>query len=84
MVSQHIADHMADEGIQRQELKRLWLHQANKSMNDFIGKKAAFKWEIPAHREFAFGITKDFFDRIACGIDCGGSNPACPAAPVSS
>ncbi|MFC4213723.1 beta-ketoacyl-ACP synthase III [Pseudophaeobacter arcticus] len=39
MVSQHIADHMADEGIQRQELKRLWLHQANKSMNDFIGKK---------------------------------------------
>lgn len=39
MVSQHIADHMADEGIQRDALKRLWLHQANKSMNDFIGKK---------------------------------------------
>ncbi|OIQ42206.1 MAG: beta-ketoacyl-ACP synthase III [Roseobacter sp. MedPE-SWde] len=39
MVSQHIADHMADEGVEREELKRLWLHQANKSMNDFIGKK---------------------------------------------
>ncbi|GAA6195328.1 beta-ketoacyl-ACP synthase III [Pseudophaeobacter sp.] len=39
MVSQHIANHMADEGIQRDALKRLWLHQANKSMNDFIGKK---------------------------------------------
>ncbi|MEP2716801.1 beta-ketoacyl-ACP synthase III [Pseudophaeobacter sp.] len=40
MVSQHIAGHMADEGIQSNDLKRLWLHQANKSMNDFIGKKA--------------------------------------------
>jgi len=40
MVSQHIANHMADEGIQSDDLKRLWLHQANKSMNDFIGKKA--------------------------------------------
>lgn len=39
MVSQHIAGHMADEGIESSELKRLWLHQANKSMNDFIGKK---------------------------------------------
>ena len=39
MVSQHIADHMAAEGVEREELKRLWLHQANKSMNDFIGKK---------------------------------------------
>lgn len=39
MVSQHIASHMADEGVEREELKRLWLHQANKSMNDFIGKK---------------------------------------------
>jgi len=39
MVSQHIASHMAAEGVDREELKRLWLHQANKSMNDFIGKK---------------------------------------------
>jgi beta-ketodecanoyl-[acyl-carrier-protein] synthase len=39
MVSKHIADHMADEGVQADDLKRLWLHQANKTMNDFIGKK---------------------------------------------
>jgi beta-ketodecanoyl-[acyl-carrier-protein] synthase len=39
MVSDHIADHMANEGIQATDLKRIWLHQANKSMNDFIGKK---------------------------------------------
>ena len=39
LVSKHIADHMADEGWQADDLKRLWLHQANKAMNDFIGKK---------------------------------------------
>lgn len=39
MVSQHIAAHMADAGFERADLRRLWLHQANKSMNDFIGKK---------------------------------------------
>ncbi|MBX3446377.1 MAG: beta-ketoacyl-ACP synthase III [Parvibaculaceae bacterium] len=39
MVSQLILDHMADEGLDPKELKRMWLHQANKSMNDFIGRK---------------------------------------------
>ncbi|UTS81301.1 Beta-ketodecanoyl-[acyl-carrier-protein] synthase [Phaeobacter piscinae] len=39
MVSQHIAEHMEAEGVANTELKRLWLHQANKTMNDFIGKK---------------------------------------------
>ena len=39
MVADHIAGHMSDEGVQASDLKRLWLHQANKSMNDFIGRK---------------------------------------------
>ncbi|WP_170558956.1 beta-ketoacyl-ACP synthase III [Ruegeria atlantica] len=39
MVSKHISDHMDAEGIHSDDLKRLWLHQANKTMNDFIGKK---------------------------------------------
>ena len=39
MVSAHIADHMQDEEVQASDLKRLWLHQANKTMNDFIGRK---------------------------------------------
>ncbi|MEM1006747.1 MAG: beta-ketoacyl-ACP synthase III [Pseudomonadota bacterium] len=39
MVSRHISDHMTDEGVESGDLKRLWLHQANKTMNDFIGKK---------------------------------------------
>ena len=39
MVSQLIIDHLQEEQIDTDEIKRLWLHQANKSMNDFIGKK---------------------------------------------
>jgi beta-ketodecanoyl-[acyl-carrier-protein] synthase len=39
MVSQLILEHMADEGLDPKDLKRMWLHQANKNMNDFIGRK---------------------------------------------
>ena len=39
MVSTHIAEHMGDAGLQGADLTRMWLHQANKSMNDLIGKK---------------------------------------------
>lgn len=39
MVSQLILEHMADEKLDPKDLKRMWLHQANKSMNDFIGRK---------------------------------------------
>ncbi len=39
LVSAHIASHMVEEGVKAEDLKRLWLHQANKTMNDFIGRK---------------------------------------------
>jgi len=39
LVSSHIADHLAEAGVAADDLKRLWLHQANKTMNDYIGKK---------------------------------------------
>ncbi|MEJ6394105.1 beta-ketoacyl-ACP synthase III [Gymnodinialimonas sp. 2305UL16-5] len=39
LVSKHIAEHMDSEGVEAADLKRLWLHQANKTMNDYIGKK---------------------------------------------
>ncbi len=39
MVSKHILDHLASEGVDAADLKRLWLHQANLAMNDFIGRK---------------------------------------------
>ncbi len=34
-----ILGHLADEGIAPGDLSRLWLHQANKNMNDLIGAK---------------------------------------------
>ncbi|ART99801.1 beta-ketoacyl-ACP synthase III [Yoonia vestfoldensis] len=39
LVSQHIADHLQAEGVAADSLRRLWLHQANKTMNDYIGRK---------------------------------------------
>ncbi len=39
VVSKHILAHLEELGIAPDDLKRLWLHQANKTMNDFIGKK---------------------------------------------
>ena len=39
VVSQHILGHLEEAAIRPDELKRLWLHQANKAMNDFIGRK---------------------------------------------
>ncbi|RYH01918.1 beta-ketoacyl-ACP synthase III [Salipiger sp. IMCC34102] len=39
LVSDHMAAHMAEEGLAAEDIKRLWLHQANKSMNAYIGRK---------------------------------------------
>jgi beta-ketodecanoyl-[acyl-carrier-protein] synthase len=39
MVAELMLGHLADEKIEPAALSRLWLHQANKSMNDLIGEK---------------------------------------------
>ena len=39
IVAQLMSEHLADNGIAPDQLKRMWLHQANKSMNDLIGKR---------------------------------------------
>lgn len=39
LVVGHIQSHLADSNTPAEDLKRLWLHQANKSMNDFIGRR---------------------------------------------
>ncbi len=39
MVTELMLSHIADENIEPGDLARLWLHQANKSMNDLIGEK---------------------------------------------
>ncbi len=64
MVSQHIADHMADEGVVSTDLKRLWLHQANKSMNDFIGKKVLGRDPEPGEQP---NILQDYANTSSAG-----------------
>lgn len=39
MVSEMIAEHAADLGVDPKGLKRLWLHQANINMNELIGRR---------------------------------------------
>ncbi|MFN3930272.1 MAG: beta-ketoacyl-ACP synthase III [Brevundimonas sp.] len=47
MVSEMIIDHAADLGVDPAPLKRLWLHQANINMNQFIGRKVLGREPTP-------------------------------------
>ncbi|MEN0066425.1 MAG: beta-ketoacyl-ACP synthase III [Myxococcota bacterium] len=38
LVVEHIREHLHEEGVPPTGLRRLWLHQANKTMNDYIGR----------------------------------------------
>lgn len=64
MVSQHIAGHMADSNIANTDLKRLWLHQANKAMNDFIGKKVLGRTPEPGEQP---NILQDYANTSSAG-----------------
>ena len=39
LVAQMITDHLAANNLQASGLRRMWLHQANRNMNNFIAKK---------------------------------------------
>jgi len=39
MVAAHINSHLQSQGLENESLKRLWLHQANLTMNHLIGKR---------------------------------------------
>ena len=64
LVSRHIADHMAEEGVGLENLKRLWLHQANKAMNDFIGKKVLGRVPEPGEQP---NILQDYANTSSAG-----------------
>lgn len=64
MVSKHIADHMDSEGLNSSDLKRLWLHQANKTMNDFIGKKVLGREPEPGEQP---NILQDYANTSSAG-----------------
>ncbi len=64
LVSKHIAAHMADEGVAAADLKRLWLHQANKTMNDYIGKKVLGRDPEPGEQP---NILQDYANTSSAG-----------------
>ena len=64
LVSAHIADHMAAEGIAASDLKRLWLHQANKAMNDYIGRKVLGREPAPGEQP---NILQDYANTSSAG-----------------
>lgn len=39
MAAEHISKHLAEHGFAPADVRRYWLHQANLSMNQFIGRK---------------------------------------------
>jgi len=64
LVSKHIAAHMEEEGIAATDLKRLWLHQANKTMNDYIGKKVLGRDPEPGEQP---NILQDYANTSSAG-----------------
>lgn len=64
MVSAHILHHLAGEGIAPDSLRRLWLHQANKTMNDFIGRKVLGRDPAPGEQP---NILQEFANTSSAG-----------------
>ena len=64
MVADHIGGHMSDNGLESADLKRIWLHQANKSMNDFIGRKVLGREPEPGEQP---NILQDYANTSSAG-----------------
>ena len=64
IVSKHILGHLKEAGFGPDDLKRLWLHQANKAMNDFIGKKVLGRTPEPGEQP---NILQDYANTSSAG-----------------
>ena len=71
MVSQHIHQHLDDESVGADQLSRLWLHQANKTMNDFIGRKVLGRVPEPHEQP---NILQDYANTSSAGSIIAFSN----------
>jgi beta-ketodecanoyl-[acyl-carrier-protein] synthase len=56
--------HLADEGVEPSDLARLWLHQANKNMNDLIGEKVLGR--VPSRTEQP-NVLQDYANTSSAG-----------------
>jgi beta-ketodecanoyl-[acyl-carrier-protein] synthase len=64
MVSDLILTHLADNEIAPGDVKRLWLHQANKAMNDLIGAKVLGRTPEPHEQP---NILQDYANTSSAG-----------------
>jgi beta-ketodecanoyl-[acyl-carrier-protein] synthase len=64
MVADHIAAHMKSENLSASDLRRLWLHQANRTMNDFIGRKVLGRTPLPGEQP---NILQDYANTSSAG-----------------
>ena len=64
MVSALITRHCDDENVDPTRLDRMWLHQANKSMNDFIGRKVLGRVPEPDEQP---NILQDYANTSSAG-----------------
>ena len=64
MVSDLILTHLAAHGLKPDQLSRLWLHQANKAMNDFIGAKVLGRTPEPHEQP---NILQDYANTSSAG-----------------
>lgn len=64
LVSELILTHLADNGIAASDVKRLWLHQANKTMNDLIGAKVLGRTPQPGEQP---NILQDYANTSSAG-----------------
>ncbi len=64
MVTELMLSHLSDEAIAPADLDRMWLHQANKSMNDLIGSKVLGREPT---REEQPNVLQDFANTSSAG-----------------
>lgn len=64
MVAEQITSHLADTEIAVDSVNRMWLHQANLSMNELISKRVLGR---PATREEAPVILDDYANTSSAG-----------------
>lgn len=64
MVAAHMLAHLEAEGLTPDALKRMWLHQANKTMNDFVGRKVLGRVPEPEEQP---NILQDYANTSSAG-----------------
>jgi beta-ketodecanoyl-[acyl-carrier-protein] synthase len=78
MVAELVSSHLDEAGIRREDVRRMWLHQANVTMNQWIARKVLGRDATPeeAPSELAeYGNTSSAGSIIAFHLHRGGLSP---------